>query len=434
MHAPELQPDNTNPTLVVKWTLGMPSGGDDVSRFTFEAIDRLGRTVRGTLEAHNQASVLDQLIAAGHTPVFIRTQRSATGLPRVVTRLLGHRGFDYVGFLQELSILLKAGLPTERALSTLKNLTLDTKSSLRIRQIVEKVRGGEALSQAFAATVSEAPPHIAHLLAAGESSGQLPEITDRVAKGLIKMRALRARLISDLAYPGLLVVAIVIVLWVVFHTVLPRLAPLFEQSGAAMPVTTQILLGVKAFFDSYGWFFLAAILAAITGGIRLLRIPRFRLAFDRKLLVSRLSFGVPRIFEAALYCRNLQTMLDGGLPLDRALAAVRNGASNRWLQKELANVQIAVRDGTRFSKALISLAPTLPPVVAEFAAVGEETGRLATMMREAADLLEHRAQTRLDRLTALVSPVATLVMGGIVALLMAGIVGGILSINDIARN
>ena len=409
-------------------------GGYDVSRFAFEAIDRLGETIRGTLEAHDQAAVIDQLIAAGHTPVSIRIMRSATGLPLVVTRLLGKRGFDYVGFLQELSILLKAGLPTERALSTLKNLTLDAKSSLRIRQIVEKVRSGESLSQAFAATVSEAPPHIAHLLEAGEASGQLPEIADRVAKGLIKMRALRARLVSDLAYPGLLVVAIVIVLWVVFHTVLPRLAPLFKQSGATMPLSTQILLDLKVFLDSYGWFFLVVILAAIIGGFRLLQVPRFRLAFDHKLLISRISFGVPRIFEAALYCRNLQTMLDGGLPLERALAAVRNGTSNRWQQKELANVQIAVRDGTRLSKALISLAPTLPPVVAEFAAVGEETGRLATMMREAADLLEHRAQTRLDRLTALVSPVATLIMGGIVALLMAGIVGGILSVNDIARN
>lgn len=405
-----------------------------MSRFAFEAIDRFGGTLRGTLEAPNQAAVLDQLLAAGHTPVSIRFQRPATGLLRILGRMLGSRGFDYTGFLQELAILLKAGLPPERALTILKGLTLDTRSSLRIQQIVERVRSGDSFSQAFAAIVSDAPPYIAHLLAAGESSGRLSEIADRVANGLIKKRALKARALSDLAYPGLLVVAIVIVLWVIFHSVLPRLVPLFEQSGAELPLATQILLGLKAFFDNYGWLFLGAIVASIAAAVRLLQIPRYKLVFDRTVLVSRLSFGLPQTFEAALLCRNLQTMLDGGLPLERALAAVKNGVANRWLQKELSNVQNCVRDGAHLSKAITSFAPTVPPVVAEFAAVGEETGRLAAMMREAADLLEHKAQTRLDRLATIVGPVATLVMGGIVALLMAGIVGGILAINDIARS
>jgi general secretion pathway protein F len=405
-----------------------------VSRFAFEAIDRLGANVRGTLDARNQAAVLDQLIASGHTPISIRPLRAANGMERLTSRILGSRGFDYVRFLQELAILLKAGLTIERALSALKTLTLDAKSTLRIRQIVDRVRGGEPLSQVFAVLVPEAPPHISHLLAAGESSGQLPEIADRIAKGLVKMRALRTRIFADLAYPALLIVAIVIVLWVIFNTVLPRLMPLFEQSGVTMPFTTELLIDLKAFFDSYGWFFLIALIVLTGAGVRLLNVPRFRRAADRKLLVSRVFFGLPRTFEAALFCRNLQIMLEGGLTLDRAMAAVKSGVRNRWLQQELAAVQIAVRDGTRLSKAITSLAPTLPPVVAEFTAVGEETGRLAAVMREAADLLDHRAQTRLDQLTALVSPVATLIMGSIVALLMSGIVGGILAINDIARS
>ncbi len=404
-----------------------------MSRFAFEAIDRLGRTVRGTLEAQSQAAVLDQLMAAGNTPVVIRHVRPAIGLSHIVSRIFGPRGFDYTGFLQELAILLNAGLPAERALTTLKGLTLDAKSSLRIRQIVERVRGGDSLSQAFAAIISEAPPHITHLLAAGEASGKLPEIADRVAKGLGKMRALRGRVASDLAYPGLLIVAIAIVLWVVFHTVLPRLAPLFEQSGADLPLATQMLLDLKAFFDAYGWLLLCAIAISLAAAFRLLRIPRYRLAFDRMVLISPMSFGLPRTFEAALLCRNLQTMLYGGLALERTLFAAKSGAANRWLQRELSGVHIAVRDGARLSQAIAAFAPTLPPVITEFAAVGEETGRLADMMREAADLLEHRAQTRLDRLSTLIGPVATLVMGAIVALLMAGIVGGILAISDIAR-
>lgn len=431
---PQLQIGNTSPRFVIKLVFKTSLGGDDVSRFAFEAIDRLGATVRGTLEAHNQAAVLDQLIAAGQTPISIRHKRPATGIARTLEQILGQRGFDYTGFLQELAILLKAGLPAERALTTLKGLTLEAKSSLRIQQIVERVRGGTSLSQAFAETITEAPPYVARLLAAGESSGKLPEVADRVAGGLIKMRTLRAHVLSDLAYPGLLILAIATVLWVVFHTVLPRLTPIFKQSGVALPLTTELLLKLKIFFDDYGWLLLGVVVLSIFGAIRLLQIPRYRLAFDHKILLSRLSFGLPRTFEAASLCRNLQTMLDGGLPLERALTAAKGGAGNRWLQKELFDVQIAVRDGARLSKALISLAPTLPQVIAEFAAVGEETGRLAAMMHEAADLLEHRAQTRLDSLTAIIGPAATLLMGGIIALLMSGIVGGILAINDIAKS
>lgn len=405
-----------------------------MSRFAFEAIDRLGGTVRGILEAPNQDTVLDQLIAVGNTPVSIRHIRPSAGLPRALRQIIGPRGFDYTGFLQELSILLKAGLPTERALTSLKGLTLDAKSSQRIARIVEMVRGGNTLSQAFGAISHEAPPHISHLIAAGEASGKLAEITDRTAQGLIKMRALRARMVSDLAYPAVLIASIIVVLWVIFHTVLPRLIPLFEQSGAPLPISTEILLSLKHFFDNCGWFVLAGIAASIIGLIRALQIPRFRFAMDHWLLVSRASLSLPRTFEGALLCRNLQTMLDGGLPLERALGAVKLGTSNRWLQKELADVQLAVREGARLSKALTAFAPTLPTVVAEFASVGEETGRLSALMREAADLLEHRAQTRLDRLSTVLGPLATLAMGAIVAILMAGIVGGILAINDIARS
>lgn len=411
----------------------MALGGGGVSRFAFEAIDRHGATVRGTLEAPNQGSVLDQLVLNGHTPVSIKAARSQPVLVQSMRRAFGFSGFDYVPFLKELGILLKAGLPAERALTTLRSLSQDTRASLRVQQIVERVRSGEALSQAFAATVTEAPPHIARLLAAGEASGQLAEITERVAAGLTKTRMLKARLVSDLSYPAILLVAICIVLWVVFHTVLPRLAPMFEQSGAAMPLPTQALMAMGDFFNAYGWVLLLVVLGLVGSFLYALRQQHTRLAFDRFLLTGRVTFGVPRAFEAALFCRNLQTVLDGGLPLERALGTARDGIANRWLKVEITNVQISVREGVKLSQALSGTARSLPPLISEFAAVGEETGRLGVMMREAADILEHTAQTKLDRMTTLLVPVTTLVMGALVAGLMTGIVSGILAINDLAR-
>lgn len=404
-----------------------------MSRFAFEAIDRHGATVRGTLEAPNQSSVLDQLVLNGHTPVSIKVSRSQPALLQSIRRALGFSGFDYVPFLKELGILLRAGLPAERALTILRSLSQDTRASLCVQQIVERVRSGEALSQAFAATVTEAPPHIARLLAAGEASGQLAEITERVAAGLTKTRILKARLVSDLSYPAILLVAICIVLWVVFHTVLPRLAPMFKQSGAQMPLPTQVLMAMGDFFNAYGWLVLLVVVGLAGVIFYALRQQNTRLSFDRFLLTGRMTFGVPRAFEAALFCRNLQTVLDGGLPLERALGTARDGIANRWLKGEITNVQVSVREGVKLSQALSGTARSLPPLISEFAAVGEETGRLGAMMREAADILEHMAQTKLDRMTTLLVPVTTIVMGALVAGLMTGIVSGILAINDLAR-
>lgn len=401
-------------------------------RFVFEAIDPKGTVVRGTLEATSRSGVLDQLISSGQTPISVKTAGSQHALIRRASLFFGWTTFNYVSFLRELGTLLKAGLPAERALTVLEGLSLDSKTALRVHQIVERIRGGEALSQAFAACIGEAPSHIARLLAAGEASGDLPNVVVRIAAGLNRSRLLRNRLIADLTYPAILLAAMIVVMWVVFRTVLPRLMPLFSEAGVLLPLPTRILLSLGSFFDSYGWLLLAAMTALAGAFIFALRQPGARLIVDRLLFNSRLALDLPRQFEAALYCRNLQTVLDGGMPIERALAAARDGTGNRWFRAQIVDVQKAVGDGQRVSHALTQTT-VFPPLVAEFSAVGEETGRLSAMMQEAADILDHNVQARLDRMTALVVPVTTLLMGALVAGLMSGIVGGVLAINDLAK-
>lgn len=401
-------------------------------RFVFEAINASGTIVRGSLEAPSRTGALDQLISSGQTPISVKAARSPHRTFQRAGLIFGWSAFDYVAFLRELGTLLNAGLPAERALNVLESISSNTKTALRVHQIVERVRAGEPLSQAFATIVSEAPPHISRLLAAGEASGNLPNVATRVAAGLGRSRQLKSRLISDLTYPAVLVVSMGIVMWVVFHTVLPRLTPMFAQAGVMLPLPTRILLGLGAFFDSYGWLLLGGAVGLAMILVYAWRRPGLRLVLDRLLLRSAFTLDIPRQFEAAIFCRNMQTVLDGGLPLERALGAVRDGTSNSWVRSQITQVQKAVSDGQRVSQAL-SKATALPPLIAEFSAVGEETGRLAPMMQEAADMLEQTVQTRLSRLTTLVVPVTTLIMGALVAGLMSGIVSGVLAVNDLAR-
>ena len=406
--------------------------GWGMPRFSFEAIGPSGAIARGTLNAGSSAAALEQLLQDGHTPVSLREASDVAGSLGRLAEMLGLRAFDYRMMLKELAVLLNAGMPVERALAMLETVAPNDRQAMRIAQILARVRAGEPLSQSFGALVREAPAYVPRLLAAGEASGRLGDIVARLADGLARAKALRDRVVSSLTYPAVLVVAIGVVLWVMFTSVLPRLAPMFEDAGASLPTATAILLGVGQFVDAYGWLFLLAAVAGVAAFAVALRREHTRLAIDRFVLLSPLSLGLPQRYEATRFCRNLETLLDGGLSLERALAAARDGSGNAWFRARIGAIQSAVTEGERLRTAF-GQARVLPPLVVEFAAVGEETGRLSAMMGEAAQILDHDVETGLERLTALIVPLATLVMGGLVAAIMAGVVSGILAVNDLAR-
>ena len=401
-------------------------------RFTFEAVDRGGSLVRGTLDAQTRSVALDQLLASGQTPVSLRADTGQTSALAQLGRLVRLRSFDYRLFLRELGMLLKAGLPLERALSVLQGLSPNGDHALRLQQLLDKVRGGESLSQAFAAVIGEAPRSVARLIAAGEASGKLADVVVRLAAGLARTKALRDKLLSSLSYPIVLALTMAIVLYVVFTSVLPRLTPMFKAAGAALPAATRALLGVGNFLQTFGLPLLFAAIVAAAAFIYAWRQPAQRLRIDKFLMTSRTMLGLANAYESARFCRNLQTLLDGGLPLERALGAAHDGTVNSWFRARMAQVRVAVGEGEPLRSAFAKSA-ALPAIVTEFAAVGEETGRLAPMIGEVADILDHDLEQRLDRIMALVLPVATLVMGGLVAAIMVGIVTGVLAVNDLAR-
>ncbi len=401
-------------------------------RYSFEAIGPSGATLRGSLEATSQGAALEQLVAGGQTPVSLRLMSDKRGVLEGVASALGLASFDYLSVLHELGVLLRAGMSVERALATLRNVAPNDRQGMRLGQILDRVRGGEPLSQAFGSLVREAPPHVARLMAAGEASGRLADIVTQLAANLSRAKALRDRVISSLTYPAVLVVAMSVVLWIVFTSVLPTLTPMFEEAGASLPLAARLLLTIERFIDTFGWLLLLMGLAAAVAVVSAFRRQDTRLAIDRFALRSRLTIGLPGKYEAARFTRNLQTLLDGGLSLERALAAARDGSANSWFRTRIAQVQARVSEGERLRNALAD-ADVLPPLVIEFAAVGEETGRLGAMMGEVAAIMDHEVETRLERLTSLIAPFATLLLGGLVAAIMAGVVSGILAVNELAR-
>ncbi len=402
--------------------------------FAYEAASPGGAIVRGVIDAPTRSAAVERILAQGRTPTRVVEQSGdapATSAERRSLLPAWGLAADRLTMLRELSLLLRAGLSVERALVAMQGMTTKPRVKHVLQALLDGLRGGDALSSAMRRADHLFPETTRKLVAAGEASGKLPDVMTRLATTAERTAQLRERVVSALIYPALLVIVMFAVLVVIFTVVLPRLEPLFAQSGAALPWPTAMLLAISGFFNAYGTFVAVVLVALLIGGLYAIRQPEMQLRLDRYATRTRFLLDIPQNYAAAQFCRNLGMLLDGGLPLNRALESAEGAIANRHMRRQAAKVSDAVRQG-RPLKAALESAAVFPRLTVEFAAVGEETGRLGAMLNEAADILDGDVRTKLDRLSALLLPVVTIVLGAIVAAIMTGVVSGILSANDLA--
>ena len=403
--------------------------------FNYEAAGKDGSLTRGATEAPTRSLAVEQLLSRGLTPVRVSEQPIAgsgqsilSALPVPTTRSPAR---IRVTLLQELSVLLKAGLTVERSLVTLLALSAAPPVRKILESILESLRSGEPLSAALRRGGDMFPEPMRRLVAAGEASGRLPEVMSRIADAETRSRELSEKIVSAMIYPGLLLVTMIAVLALIFTSVLPQLEPLFEESGAALPWPSAMLLWVSHLFRDYGYSIAFMLIVALLGLLYMLRQPATRQAIDRHAISARYLLDIPLYYQTSQFCRNLAMLVEGGMPLNRALEASQQTISNSHMRERLGTVIGRVKHG-RTLRSAMEEAAVFPRLAIEFVAVGEETGRIAPMLQEAAEIFERDVQTRMDRLSALLLPVVTIVLGLIVAGIMSGVVSGIFAANDLA--
>jgi general secretion pathway protein F len=403
-----------------------------VPTFAYEATSPQGGITRGVIEAPTRAAAVERILGQGQTPMRVTEQADGAAGP-VFDRLLPQWGVSKqrLSILRELSLLLRAGLSVERALIAMLGLAKTARAKATLSQLLDGLRAGEALSTAMGRAGPLFPQTMRKLIAAGEASGRLPEVTGRLAEAHARNKELTDRVVSALIYPALLVIVMIGVLVIIFTVVLPRLAPLFEQSEGALPWPTALLLAISYFFETFGLWLVLVLGVALIYALYALQRSDVKLALDRFATNSRLMLDLPRRYQAAQFCRNLGMLLEGGMTLNRSLEAAEAAMSNRYMRSFMPKLIDDVRQG-RTLKAALDAVGVFPRLTVEFAAVGEETGRVGAMMTEAADMLDRDVQTEMDRLSAMLLPAVTIVLGAIVAAIMTGVVTGILAANDLA--
>ncbi|TAK17553.1 MAG: type II secretion system F family protein [Acidobacteria bacterium] len=323
---------------------------------------------------------------------------------------------DFTLFNQELATLLKAGLPLVQSLDILRKRIANPVFRGVLDDVYEKVRSGTALSEAFAAHGTLFSGVYTASLLAGEKSGSLEGVLRRYVHHTKIIAAVRARTISALIYPALLMLlAVGLVTGIVFKVV-PQFADFFKQmgNGAELPFATQVLVAVSTTLVSQIWVILGVILTTIVIVGFWLRQPGSRRQLDAMLLKVPFVGVLATKFATAQVARTVATLLSGGIPLVNAVETSAKAIGNRAVAEELSDVARQVREGTGFGAAL-ARKKTFPDVAIEMVEVGESTGALAEMLNSVADFYDEENETTLTRFAGLIEPVLLIVMGAVIA-------------------
>ena len=275
------------------------------------------------------------------------------------------------------------------------------------------------------------PPLYRAMVSAGERSGALPQILERLADLLERQQQVRGKMIGTLVYPAALSVTAVAVVIALMTFVVPRVVEQFDSMGRELPLLTRVVIGVSDFINQWGW--LVATLLVIGGIVfaRLLKRDDVRLRFDGWLLRLPLLGRVLRDLHAARMSRTLAIMLDSGLPLIEGLAITARTVGNRVLRAAIDTMVTAIDEGGSMSSAM-KRAGVFPPTLLYMTGSGENSGRLAPMLDRAADYLEREIDTFSNATLSLLEPGIIIVLGGVVAMIVLSILLPILQFNAMA--
>ncbi len=401
-----------------------------MASFYFRAVAPDGKVRTGTLAGTSDRQIAQELRRQGLVPVYVGTQPQKTRTLKLPTWAHGRRR-DVLFFTQELATLLQATVPLDRALSITSELTERVVFRGVVQDVLRILKGGKSLADSLAAHPEYFSELYINIVRAGEASGALAPVFDRLA-GFERTRdEVRNYIISAMIYPALLSLVGLGSILVLMNFVVPRFAQVFEESRMRMPLPTQILLELSRILKTYGWMALGAAAAVIVGFRAYIRTPTGRLWWDSFRLRLPLLGPALRRAETSRFARAMETLIANSVPLVQSIGISGAILTNRRMAASLESVAQGVKRGEGLAGPLRRTGE-FPPLAAHLLSVGEETGRLDQMFGRMADIYESETRTAVRRFTALFEPLVILVMGVVVGALILSMLLAITSINEVA--
>ena len=401
--------------------------------YDYLALDTGGRERRGSVRAETEESARALLDARRFYVVRIEPGSGVVAPSLLSQRLVFSRKLSakqLTLFTRQLATLAQVS-PLEEALSTI----LRQAEQEQVRRVLGRVHmgvvEGRRLSEAMTREPGSFPPLYRAMVAAGEGSGTLPAILDRLADLLERQAVVRGKVITALAYPVVLAVVAIGVVFALMMFVVPQVVEQFDSVGQQLPLLTRIVIWISEFLSGWWWALLIGFAALGVLAWRGLRDPAIRLAVDARMLRVPLIGRLIRDLHAARMARTLATMVASRLPLLEGLSLTARTVHNRALRAASADIVEAIRGGGSLSAAL-RRAGVFPPLLVYMAASGEASGKLDIMLERAADYLEREFDAFTATALSLLEPAIIVIMGGVVALIVLSILLPILQLDTLA--
>jgi general secretion pathway protein F len=397
--------------------------------YKFEALDATGKATTGLLEADNARAARAQLRAQSLVPLEVSqvaaSNRTGGGL-RYSRRVFSSTGLTV--WTRQIAGLVGSGLPLERALTAMSDEAEDPKQRELLAHLRSEVNAGSPFARALASAPREFDDVYRGVVAAGEQSGALGQVLERLADDLEERQALKSRLIGATLYPAIVsLIAVVIVIFLVTYVV-PQVASVFASSKRALPTLTIAMLAISSFLRQYGWLLLLALVGIGSGLVFALRNEGFRERFDAAWLGLPLVGRLSRGYNAARFAGTLAMLASAGVPILKALQAAAETLSNRAMRSDALDALVQVREGAPLASALAGK-KRFPGLLSMFCRLGEQTGQLPRMLERAAKQLSSEVQRRAMQLATILEPLLIVAMGGMVMLIVLAVLLPIIQLN-----
>lgn len=404
-----------------------------MTKFTYTATSAQGRHSNGTIEASSRVSAQQILTKQGLTPLNIKEVK--TGFDPNNIQLFKSKKIksrELVVFTRQLATMVNAGVPLVRSLATLQ-LQTDSDAFKEVLEAVSKdVESGIALADALRKHPKAFSDVYVNMVAAGEAGGILDDILKRLAMQQEKDASIRKKIKSASAYPTVLMVITALAFFGLMIFVVPKIGDIITDLGgpdAKLPPYTVAMLAVSDFMVSNFIIVLGAIFGGVYAFRRYIKTPKGRRNFHKALLKIPVVKTVISKVAIARFARTFASLMTSGVGVLDALQVTGGAIGNIVIQEELQNAAKEVKNGKQLSDPLAH-SDIFPPIVAQMLAIGEETGQIDTILVKVADFYEEEVDVVIDSLSSIIEPVMIVIMGAMVGLIAASVMGPISSLSQ----
>jgi len=403
-----------------------------VSAFEYTALDADGRTRKGVLEADTARQIRQQLREKGWAPLRVIEVRQREAKRRAIRWRRGISGSELALITRQFATLVRSGVPIEEALLTVSQQTNRPRLKSLMVSVRSRIKEGHSLAAALADFPHVFPDLYRATVSAGEQSGHLDAVLDRLADYTETRQTIKQKTMIALIYPILVTTVAILVVSALLAYVVPQVVQVFTGIGQELPLLTRMLIALSDFVRSYGIVVFLIIVAGVVVGSIVIRRPAVRQQYDRVLLHVPLVMRLVRGMNAARFARTLSILVGSGVPLLDSLRISAQVVGNRAMRSAVEDAANSVREGSTLFSAL-ERSGYFPPMTIHLIASGESSGNLETMLDRAATNQEREMEAMVNVFMGLLEPLLIVTMGGVVLIIVLAILLPIFDLNQLVR-